>query len=178
MSAIFTLDFEASCLPRHGRSFPIEVGIADDAGQVWSWLIRPEAAWADWTWTAEAEGLHGIGRERLMDEGLPAAQVVRELGAVLDGQSAYADSHLDADWMRTLEMTAGARPMMVVRHIEALVDKLRLDEAAVARAVAAVGAGAGPRHRAGPDALWLQALVAELRMQASADGRAPFSIAA
>ena len=53
------IDFEASCLPRHGRSFPIEVGIAG-GGIARSWIIRPHAAWAGWDWTAEAEALHGL----------------------------------------------------------------------------------------------------------------------
>nr|MEC6700676.1 hypothetical protein [Sphingobium sp. SJ10-10] len=41
-----TIDFEVSCLPHHGRSFPIEVGIADSQGSR-AWLIRP-AIYARW----------------------------------------------------------------------------------------------------------------------------------
>ena len=31
---LIALDFEASCLPRHGRSYPIEIGIADEHGLI------------------------------------------------------------------------------------------------------------------------------------------------
>ena len=39
---IIAIDFEASCLPRHGRSYPIEVGVAGD-GIERSWIIAPSA---------------------------------------------------------------------------------------------------------------------------------------
>ena len=51
---ILAVDFEASCLPRHGRSYPIEVGIANENGTARSWLIRPAVLWEGWTWTEEA----------------------------------------------------------------------------------------------------------------------------
>ncbi|MBV9511029.1 MAG: hypothetical protein JO303_12190 [Caulobacteraceae bacterium] len=165
MSPIFTLDFEASCLPKHGRSFPIEVAVATPEGEIWSWLIRPEPIWRAWTWTAEAEGLHGLTWDQLVREGRPAGEVVGELGQILAGQPAYADSYLDADWMRTLEMAAGVRPSIEVRHIDALINTLDLDDVAVAQAVLAAGDD-GPRHRAGPDAVWLQALVRGLLAEA------------
>ena len=68
---LIALDFEASCLPRHGRSYPIEIGIADEHGLIRSWLIRPPDAWAGWGWTQEAERLHGISKEQLARDGLP-----------------------------------------------------------------------------------------------------------
>ena len=37
---IVTIDFEASCLPQRGRSYPIEVGIAGNKGSL-AWLIQP-----------------------------------------------------------------------------------------------------------------------------------------
>src|SRR3546814_5436437 len=61
---ILTIDFEASCLPRHGLSYPIEVGIARE-GKARSWLIRPHDDWAGWHWSAEAEALHGLDRDRV-----------------------------------------------------------------------------------------------------------------
>ena len=57
MPSLVTIDFEASCLPRDGRSYPIEVGVADMAGWSRAWLIRPEAEWRGWTWWAEAQAL-------------------------------------------------------------------------------------------------------------------------
>ena len=166
MSTIFTLDFEASCLPHHGRSFPIEVGVAGPDGLVKSWLIKPDAAWAGWTWTPEAEAMHGLSRERLEREGLPAEVVLDELRAVLRGQPAYADSYLDARWMRLLEAAAGAPPLVDVRHIDALVDRLGVDDGVVFRAIAAADARPFRRHRAAEDARWLQAVAVELQAEA------------
>ena len=75
---VITIDFEASCLPRHGLSYPIEVGIARK-GQARSWLIRPHDDWAGWHWSAEAEALHGLSRDRVEREGLPVETVLAEL---------------------------------------------------------------------------------------------------
>lgn len=74
MTSLLAIDFEASCLPRHGRSFPIEVGVADGEGWSRAWLISPHADWDDWHWTSEAENEHGITREQNDRDGLPAAR--------------------------------------------------------------------------------------------------------
>lgn len=80
------IDFEANCLPRHGRSFPIEVWVTDGRG-VRSWLIRPVAERRAWDCTNEALALHGISPERRV----------------------VADSSLDSYWWRMLAGGAGAR---------------------------------------------------------------------
>ena len=87
---LIALDFEASCLPRHGRSYPIEIGIADEHGLIRSWLIRPPDAWAGWGWTQEAERLHGISKEQLARDGLPPARVVAELEPYVRGARVIA----------------------------------------------------------------------------------------
>ena len=106
---ILTIDFEASCLPRHGRSFPIEVGVAG-GGLSRSWLIRPAACWAGWDWTQEAEALHGISRARIERDGLPAAQVLAELVATVAGRRVIADSPLDQYWLDRLAAAAIPSP--------------------------------------------------------------------
>ena len=169
MQTFLTLDFEASCLPQHGRSFPIEGGLAGPGGFVRSWLIRPEPAWQDWTWTEEAEALHGLSYDRLVRDGLPAARVLADLAQVVGSRPVFADSYLDAGWMRTLEAAVGAPPLVRVRHIDALIDTLGLDDQAVARAVAEAHAQAIPRHRAGDDARWLQGLAALLEALAAGE---------
>jgi hypothetical protein len=102
VTPILTLDFEASCLPKHGRSFPIEVGISDLRGVSRSWLIQPHDSWRTWAWTAEAERLHGLDRGQLEREGLPADQVLAALAGAVDGAYVVADCDLDADWLKTL----------------------------------------------------------------------------
>lgn len=156
-----TIDFEASCLPRHGRSFPIEVGIADGVMSR-SWLIRPHESWAGWDWTAEAEGLHGLSRERITLEGLPVAIVLAELAAAARGRRIVADSLIDQYWLHTLATAAGAPSPFVIEHVATLIDEQGADEERVSAAVAFADSGAMTRHRAAGDALWLSAVIAHI----------------
>jgi hypothetical protein len=163
LSRILAIDFEASCLPRHGRSYPIEVGIADEHGEVRSWLIRPAVAWRGWTWTQEAQALHRLSLEQLFDEGQPIESVARQLDASVQRHHLFADSYIDDYWMRTL-MTAAERPRHPrVDHIDALIDKIGLSDDQVRACVTAADSHGLPRHRAGDDARWLALLIAELR---------------
>jgi len=165
---IVTIDFEASCLPVHGRSFPIEVGIAASSRSARSWLIRPHPDWTGWDWTEEAEAMHGISREQLLAEGLPAGQVVAELQEALRGARVFADSYLDAEWMATLAAAARAPLPAKVGHIEEILAALGASGHDVAEADAALDAQRFGRHRAGEDARRLFALIEELRERAGA----------
>ncbi|HUD91537.1 hypothetical protein [Sphingobium sp.] len=158
---IITIDFEASCLPRHGRSFPIEVGIAGD-GIVRSWLIRPHDCWTGWHWAMEAEALHGLSYARVEAEGLPAATVLAELVAATQGARVIADSLIDQYWLDTLAMAVGAPTPFRIDHVATLFDEQGADEAQIAAAVEHADNGGAVRHRAAGDALWLAALVAHL----------------
>ncbi len=159
---IVTIDFEASCLPRHGRSFPIEVGIAHDDGATRSWLIRPVPEWSGWGWTEEAQSLHGITREQLDREGQSVDVVAAELTEAVDGQRVIADSHLDADWLDTLAEAARVPPPFRIEHIEALVDRLGAQPEDVTLAQTMLDVEPFMRHRAGDDARWLARFVITL----------------
>ena len=156
---IMTIDFEASCLPRHGRSFPIEVGMADD-GAARSWLIRPHDSWAGWDWTAEAEALHGLSRSRIDSEGWPVEAVLAELALAARGRRVIADSLIDQYWLDTLAAAAGAASPFRIDHVSTLFDERAIDEARIGAAVAYADAQGVERHRAAGDALWLAALIA------------------
>jgi hypothetical protein len=158
--AIMTIDFEASCLPRHGRSFPIEVGVSDLAGRTQAWLIRPHPVWHGWEWTAEAEGLHGLSRRQVEREGLPAAVVLQNLAAAVRGHAVVADSDLDARWLRTLALAAGAVETFHVGHVSGLLDAWQVTPERAADAMRAADRMTCERHRAAADARWL-ALVLE-----------------
>ncbi|MEJ7934124.1 hypothetical protein WG907_07645 [Sphingobium sp. AN558] len=155
---ILTIDFEASCLPRHGRSFPIEVGLAGPA-MVRSWLIRPSDDWFGWDWTAEAEALHGLSRERIAREGQSVDMVLRELAALVDGFCVVADSVLDQYWLETLAIAARTTAPFAIDHVAQLLDERQIDEAGIMAAVAYADAHHPARHRAACDAQWLQAVV-------------------
>ncbi|MDO7834826.1 hypothetical protein Q4610_07175 [Sphingobium sp. HBC34] len=158
---ILTIDFEASCLPRHGRSFPIEVGIAGD-GVSRNWLIRPHESWAGWDWTAEAQALHGLSHDRIVREGQPAGTVLAELAAAAAGRRVIADSLLDQYWLDTLAQAAGMPSPFRIDHVATLFDEQAADAARIAAAVAYADAQGAVRHRAAGDALWLAAVVSHL----------------
>ncbi|WP_150290857.1 hypothetical protein [Sphingobium estronivorans] len=155
---ILTIDFEASCLPRHGLSYPIEVGIADD-GKAQSWLIRPHDDWAGWHWSAEAEALHGISLAQIYRNGLPAETVLTELAVACDGRRIVADSMIDQYWLDTLADAAGQATPFLIDHVSLLLDEHRADEERISAAVAFADAHYVERHRAASDALWLSALL-------------------
>lgn len=102
------IDFEASCLPDYGQSYPIEVALARTDGSSRTWLIRPAPAWRYWDWSPEAEALHGISPALIAHEGLPPAQVLAEMQAFAAGCRVYADADLDAYWLEVLAHAAGA----------------------------------------------------------------------
>lgn len=158
---IVTLDFEASCLPRHGRSFPIEVGIADRSGAR-SWLIRPHARWDGWDWTASAQALHGLTRAQVAARGLAAADVLDQLVTAIAGRRVVADSRIDQYWLDELAAAAGVPAPFRVDHVATLLDELAVDEAAIAAALAKADGQGHRRHRAAGDAAWLFALIAAL----------------
>lgn len=104
------VDFEASSLSP--ASYPIEVGWVFEDGSGASVLIKPEAAWTDWS--AEAESVHGISRATLAAEGIPAVEVARRLVEVLDGHELYSDADTaDQRWLGVLLSTAGLPPLPV-----------------------------------------------------------------
>ena len=93
------IDFEASSLGKKG--YPIEVAWAMDTGAEESHLIRPAPGWTDWS--AEAEVIHGLSRDRLMTEGVPHHRVARRMMAVLGGQDLYASApSWDGKWLSRL----------------------------------------------------------------------------
>jgi len=102
VSPVAIIDFEASCLPNDGLSYPIEVAIARVGGGSRSWLIKPAPKWFYWDWSEDAEALHGISREMLKQKGLPVRQVLHELAREVAGCRVYADSDLDSYWLETL----------------------------------------------------------------------------
>lgn len=160
MRKLTTVDFEASCLPRHGQSYPLEVGIADERG-IRSWLILPEPEWLDWGWTEEADQLNGLSREHLLREGRPAHQVAAELAEACEGRTLVADSMLDAKRMATLMRTAGLSPP-AIDYVTGWLDRLRSTDEEIGAAVIVVDRLVSRRHRAGDDALWLYILVNHL----------------
>jgi len=157
--AILTIDFEASCLPRHGRSYPIEVGIADRNGRSRAWLIRPHHSWKDWGWTKEAESLHGISYEVLLRDGQLVDVVAQELCQAVRGHRLIADSSLDRYWLETLVSAANIVPPTSIEHISGVLDELGATNEDILSAQGDLSRRGFRRHRAGDDARWLSGLI-------------------
>lgn len=157
------LDFEASSLAK--RSYPIEVAWVFEDGRSEVFLIRPAPEWTDWN--AEAQAIHGIGRETLAREGTPLDVVAARMVEELDGCDLLASApSWDGKWLSALLRAAGhPRHRLRLRDSD---DALReaadavLQNCVPAERLAAIVAeilartevppGTAPAHRALPDA--------------------------
>jgi hypothetical protein len=169
-----TIDFEASCLPRHGRSFPIEVGVSGPWGTR-SWLIRPLPEWREWDWTEEAYRLHGISWEQLEEAGQDPAIVVAEVRQALGASRVIADSTIDRIWWQTL-LDAGAGAIapsgssaIRIEHVADVLTELGASHEQIMAAQWSADMLCPGRHRAGPDAFWLFTLLSTLLQRVEAD---------
>lgn len=163
---IAILDFEASCRPNVGRSYPIEVAVGiPETGEIRSWLIKPERAWiAEWDWYYESELVHGLTRDHLLAQGLARAQVVRELSAVIGNREVVSD-HPPAEgyWLAVLFGEEKLRP---VGALGALLEEIAgggLPGRAMLERAHAHARHVAPRtHRAGDDVRHMMAVLQEL----------------
>lgn len=111
------LDFEASSLA--AGSYPIEIGWTRGS-EVHSYLIRPYAVWTDWSDYAE-QHIHHISRERLMDEGLPADEVLQLANESLGSDIVWCDGGwYDGNWLHVLEQGAGFSATFGLGSIQSL----------------------------------------------------------
>ncbi len=104
-SMIYFLDLEASSL--RTESYPIEIAWVDETGDGESHLIRPAPGWTDWD--PIAEGIHGISRQRLLDEDEDVLDVARRAEAALGHGRAtvVASSVWDSTWLWRLLREGG-----------------------------------------------------------------------
>jgi len=98
------IDLEASGFGR--GSYPIEVGFALEDRVVHSFLIKPAASWLHWS--VEAELIHGIHREQLLEEGITPRETALKMNDLLRGKTLYSDAwSYDSSWMGLLFDEAG-----------------------------------------------------------------------
>lgn len=98
------LDFEASSLGDGG--FPVEVAWVFENGRSETHLIRPAETWT--VWDAEAEAIHGIGRDQLLEEGADHRDVAARMLDQLSGHALYVTApSWDGQWLSLLLRTAG-----------------------------------------------------------------------
>jgi hypothetical protein len=110
---LLLVDVEASSLGP--ASWPVEIGwlpfdaeTGEDAGELESYLIRPQPEWV--SWDSDSERFHRISRAVLASDGLPAIEAGRRfLDALARADSRYiTDSFADSAWISTLLGVSGA----------------------------------------------------------------------
>lgn len=91
------IDVEASSLV-HG--YPIEVGWAIEDGRVGAVLVCPHEEWSELRWDFNAEYLHGLTQELLVERGVSPAEAVARMNNELVGCKCLSDapSH-DWQWL-------------------------------------------------------------------------------
>lgn len=142
-SKAFFLDVEASGLDKE-RSYPIQIAVVDDALSArHDFLIKPMPHWTAY-WSDEAESIHGISRERLEAEGIPAEEAasrLMKLGAV---QVCVDDgAEMDKRWVNRLFSDCGMQKPFVLRDFRIIKNggdtlAVQLDEGGLDRLVAKV----------------------------------------
>ena len=109
------MDCEASSLS--ANSYPVEIAWSAPDGSVESHLVKPAPDWDDWSELSEE--VHGIRRERLLAEGLPAWAVARRMNESLAGEILYSDAPaFDAFWIERLFGQHGEDPAFEIRHAD------------------------------------------------------------
>lgn len=159
MARIAFVDIEASGLGP--ASYPIEIGLAlSTGGPPDARLVRPAAHWT--FWDPDAERLHGISRETLLEHGTPLTEVAAWLRDRLDGVPVYLEHAEDFGWLQTLLAVAGSDWRPAMHQAKPLIEAQALRRnhtlAQLRAAVWQRHAAHNPRHRAGPDAAFLRDL--------------------
>lgn len=95
----FIIDVEASGFGP--ESYPIEIGLALPDNERYCSLICP---CDDWTyWDDDAQSVHGISRDLLMQTGKPLQDVALELNNLLGRMTVYSDGWVvDKPWITKL----------------------------------------------------------------------------
>lgn len=146
------LDIEASGFGK--GSYPIEVGVAMPDGELYAWLIKPQPHWTHWQERAEA--VHGITRQRLLDEGEPLREVANRLNQLLSGKTVYSDGWgVDRSWLALLFHEANVFQRFTLDSVYSLLTEGELDAWNESWGAVLNKTGMIP-HRAGTDALIIQ----------------------
>lgn len=97
------LDIEASGFGK--GSYPIEVGLIRSDGKTYCSLIQPAGDWK--AWSGEAQAIHGVPRQLLIEKGRPVEAVAQRLNELLAGTTVYTDAWgQDYAWLSLLHEAA------------------------------------------------------------------------
>jgi hypothetical protein len=158
-----TLDFEAA-KDRHGRLFPIEVGIANLQGQTWSSLIAPPSHWA-LDATAHQPDLYA----EALNHGRSPCDVAKDVQKILSDRTMVLSDATFIDQPLLIRLYEEGLPEHVCPQLTSFFEKLEdLDTIhhwgrdAINQNIAVIDASRGPAHRAAEDARVRALLLADL----------------
>lgn len=146
------LDIEASGFG--SGSYPIEIGVALADGRLLARLIKPLEHWTHWQ--QSAEDIHGISRQRLLEEGVEPREIAMELNSLLENKTVYTDGWgVDRSWLALLFYESRVIQRFRLESIYSLLSEEQLEGWAEHRESVLKLTGMVP-HRAGTDALIVQ----------------------
>ncbi|TXR53598.1 hypothetical protein [Reinekea thalattae] len=146
------LDIEASGFGK--GSYPIEIGVATESGETFSWLVKPEDDWVHWN--EEAAELHKISRQELFEKGLSCREIAQLLNEKFEGQTIYSDGWgVDSGWLALLFYTAGQSMYFKLDTLPKVMTQFQLEHWDLTKELLREKYG-WQHHRAGIDAHLLQ----------------------
>lgn len=134
-SRIIILDIESSGLSdRAPKSYPVEFGWCDLDLNVESFLIRPTKNWLKkGLWSSNAEAIHGISQEQLMDEGISVVEASERVNDAFKGCRVLRDGmQYDPFWYGRLFEAADIKPAVETYSLDNTLRKRVADTGASA----------------------------------------------
>jgi len=155
------IDIEASGFG--ALAYPIEVGYVLSNGERYCALIRPFEHWTHWS--DDAEAVHKIPRQTLLERGKSPSAICCELNEQLQGATVYSDAWVvDKPWLNRLFHDAGIPMQFFISPIELILDERQFEHWPDVRD-AVITEHEIERHRASNDAWIIQQTF--LRLQQS-----------
>ncbi len=116
----FIIDVEASGFGPF--SYPIEVGLALGQDERYCTLIAPAEDWVHWD--ENAQNVHNITRDTLLQNGKPIKAVAEELNEILGTTTVYSDGWVvDKPWINTLFNMARIQRRFFVSPLELILSE-------------------------------------------------------
>lgn len=155
---INAIDLEAAGLA--SDSYPIEIGLIMADGEYYSSLIKPLKDWQ--YWCINAEKIHGINRELLMDTGKDIVTVCDEVNQLCADQTLFSDGwSYDNRWLNKLFGSAKRRQLFQCSPIETILNDQHIYRWAKYKRQCSKGFDIAP-HRALNDAMIIQHVLQSL----------------
>ncbi|KAA0982637.1 hypothetical protein FQ192_31000 [Pseudomonas sp. ANT_J12] len=112
------VDFEAPGIAPD--SYALEVAVVFPGGE-YQTLIKPASYWDHWSY--DAQDMHYLSREQLINQGQPSLAVAQEMNRLFDDKTLCSDNPVDCFWLDVLFEAAGIEPTFAVQPIESFVGR-------------------------------------------------------